>query len=134
MLRSRVFCGAASQKHCAANPTTCTCYMLRLFAHPVASYCMLLGVVVQSLKPVKHQKFSTFLFFRDHRSIVQQCWIHLHSSSNIVGVTHVHNTRFTKSYGLYPSHNALQVPTLLAVVSFFCTPLPTHRCDRLHIA
>ena len=24
---------------------------------------------------------------------------------------------FTKSYGLYPSHNALQVPTLLGVVA-----------------
>ena len=30
--------------------------------------------------------------------MVQQCWISLHSSSNIVGATHVHYTWFTKSY------------------------------------
>ena len=29
------------------------CYMLRLSAHPVACCCVLLGVVAQSLKPVK---------------------------------------------------------------------------------
>ena len=27
------------------------------------------------------------------------------------------------SYGLYPSHDALQVPTLVGVVAFVCTPL-----------
>ena len=30
-----------------------------------------------------------------------------------------------KTYGLYPSHVALQVPTLLGVVVSVCTPLPT---------
>ena len=37
-------------------PTTSNivgCYMLRPFAHPVACCCVLLGVVAQSLKPVK---------------------------------------------------------------------------------
>ena len=29
------------------------CYMLRPFAHPVACCCVLLGVVAQSLNPVK---------------------------------------------------------------------------------
>ena len=29
------------------------CYVLRPFAHPVAFCCMLLGVVAQSLKPIK---------------------------------------------------------------------------------
>ena len=29
------------------------------------------------------------------------------------------------SYGLYPSHNALQVPILLGVVASVCTQLPT---------
>ena len=33
---------------------------------------------------------------------------------------------FTKTYGLYPSHDALQVLTLLGVVAPVCTPLPTH--------
>ena len=49
----------------------------------------------------------------------------MHSSSNIVGATHAHYTWSPKSHGLDPSHNALQVPTLLGVVASFCTPLPT---------
>ena len=32
---------------------------------------------------------------------------------------------FTMSHGLYPSHNALQVPILLGVVASVCTQLPT---------
>ena len=32
---------------------------------------------------------------------------------------------FTKIYGLYPFHDALQVPTLLGVVACVCKPLPT---------
>ena len=104
-----------------------TCYMLRPFAHPVACCWMLLRVVAQSLKPVKlfSQQLPTFLLFRDRRSVAQQCWIRLDSSSNIVGATHAHYAWFTKTYGLYPSHDALQVPTLLAVVASVCTPLPT---------
>ena len=97
----------------------------------VASVCtpcwMLLHVVVQSLKLVKlsSQHLPTFLLFRDWWSVAQQCWIHLHSSSNVVGATHAHYALFTKTYGLYPSHDALQVPTLLGVVASICTPLPT---------
>ena len=45
----------------------------------------------------------------------------LHSSFNIVGAMHAHYARFTKTYGLYPSHDALQVPTLLGVVASVCT-------------
>ena len=39
--------------------------------------CMLLGVVAQSLKPVKplNQQLPTFLLFRDRRSVAQQRWI-----------------------------------------------------------
>ena len=61
--------------------------MLRPFAHPVACCWMLLRVVAQSLKPVKlfSQQLPTFLLFRDRRSVAQQCWIRLHSSSNILG-------------------------------------------------
>ena len=89
--------------------------MLRSFAHPVACCWMLLRVVTQSLKPVKlfSQQLPTFLLFHDRRSVVQQCWIRLHSSSNIVGATHAHYAWFTKTYGFYPSHDALQDPTLL---------------------
>ena len=101
--------------------------MLGPFAHPVACCWRLLRVVAQSLKPVKlfSQQLPTFLLFRDRRSVAQQCWIHLYSSSNIVGATHAHYAWFTKTYGLYPSHDALQVPTLLGAVASVCTPLPT---------
>ena len=54
----------------------------------------------------------------------------LHSSSNIVGATHVHYAWFTKTYWLYPSHDALQVPTLLGVVASVCIPLPTRTLLR----
>ena len=86
------------------------------FAHPVACCCVLVGVVVQ-IKPVKHlsQQLPTFLLLCDRRSIAQQCWIHLHSSSNIVGTTHMHHHTWSPtSYGLYLSHDTLHVPTLLA--------------------
>ena len=101
--------------------------MLRPFADPVACCWMLLLVVAPSLKPVKlfSQQLPSFLLFRDRRSVAQQCLIRLHSSSNIVGATHAHYAWFTKTYGLYPSHDALQVPTLLGVVASVCTPLPT---------
>ena len=100
------------------GPTTSNfvgCYMLRPFAHPVACCWMLLRVVAQSLKPVKlfSQQLPTFLLFSDRRSVAQQCWIRLYSSFNIVGATYAHYTWSPKSYGLYPSHDALQVPTLL---------------------
>ena len=103
------------------------CYMFRPFSHPVSCCWMLLLVVAQGLKPVKlfSQQLSTFLLFRDRRSVAQQCWICLYSSSNIVGSTQAHYAWFTKTYGLYPSHDALQVPTLLVVVAYVCIPLPT---------
>ena len=87
----------------------------------------LLRVVARSLKPVKlfSQQLPTFLLFLDRRSVAQQCWIRLHSSSNIVGATHAHYAWITKTYGLYSSHDALQVPNLLGVVASVCTPLPT---------
>ena len=90
--------------------------------------CMLLGVVAQSLKLVKllSQQVLTFLLFCDRWSIVQQCWIHLHSSCNIVGAMHAHYTWSPKSYGLYHSHNALQVPTLLGVIYSICFHTTTH--------
>ena len=99
--------------------------MLRPFAHPVACCWMLLRVVAQSLKSVKlfSQQLPTYLLFRDRRSVAQQCWIRLHSSSNIVGATHADYASFTKTYGLYPSQDALQVPTLLGVVASVCRPL-----------
>ena len=101
--------------------------MLRPFAHPVTCCWMLLRVVAQSLKPVKlfSQQLPTFLLFRDRRSVAQRRWIRLHSSSNIIGARHAHYAWFTKTCVLYPSHDALQVPTLLGVVASVCTPLLT---------
>ena len=101
--------------------------MLRLFAHSVACFWMLLRVVAQSLRPVRlfSQQLPTFLLFRDHRSVAQQRWIRLHRSSNVFGAAHAHFVWFTKTYGLYPSLDALQVLTLLEVVASVCTPLPT---------
>ena len=76
--------------------------MLRPFAHPVACCWILLRLVAQSLKPVKlfSQQLPTVSF-------------------------DTHYAWFTKTYGLYPSHDALQVLTLLGVVASACTPLPT---------
>ena len=99
-----------------------TCHMLHV-ASVCTPCCMLLDVVAQSLKPVKlfSQQLPTFLLFRDRRSVAQQCWIRLHSSSNIVRATHAHYAWFTKSYRLYPFHYALRVPTFLEVVASVCT-------------
>ena len=101
-------------------------YMLRPFAHPVVCCWMLLHVVAQTFKPTTPNiSLICSDLFRNRRSVAQQCWIRLHSSSNIVGATHAHYAWFTKTYGLYPSHDALQVPALLGVVASVCTPLPT---------
>ena len=98
------------------NPNIVGCYVLRPFAHPVAC-CWMLIACCCAVK-LFSQQLPTFLLLRDcRRSVAQQCWIRLHSSSNIVGVTHAHYAWFTKTYGLYPSHDALQVPTLLGVVA-----------------
>ena len=108
--------------------------MLRPFAHPVACCWRLLRVAAQSLKPVKlfSQQLPTFLLFRDRRSVAQQCWIRLHGSSNIVGATHAHYAWITKTYGLYSTHDALQVPNLLGVVApFACSQ--KYNCSQEHL-
>ena len=87
----------------------------------------------QSLKPVKvlSQHLPTFLLFRDRRSVAQQFWIRLRSFSNIVEATNSHYTLFPKSYRSYPSHDALQVPTLLGVVaSVFHSGQTSEICKR----
>ena len=102
------------------------CQMLHV-ASVCTPCCVLLDVVACCLKPVKlfSQQLPTFLLFRDRQSVAQQCWIRLHSSSNIIWARHAHYAWFTKTCVLYPSHDALQVPTLLGVVAYVCTPLPT---------
>ena len=85
---------------------TC-CVRLHTLLHVVGYCCVLLRKL--SLKPVTlfSQQLPTFLLFRDRRSVAQKCWICLHSSSNIVGATHTPYAWLTKTYGLYPSHDAL---------------------------
>ena len=101
------------------------CWMLHV-ASVCTPCCMLVRVVGQSLKPVKlfSQQLPTFLLFRDRRSVAQQCWNRLHNSSYIFGAAHAHYAWFTKTYVLYPSHDVMQLPTLLGVVASVCTPLP----------
>ena len=106
--------------------------MLRLFAHPVACCWMLLRKVWNQSN-FGSQQLPTFLLFRDRRSVAQQCWIHLHSSSNIVGAAHALYAWLTKTYGLYPSirsHTTANThattpnivgSTMLGVVESVCT-------------
>ena len=72
-------------------------------SHSVTCCCVLLGVVAQSLEPVKRlsQQLILFLLFRDRRSVFN------------LRELHVVSLEFTEFYGLYPSHDALQVPTML---------------------
>ena len=93
--------------------SVCTsCFML---LHIVACCCAKLetGQTFQPTTP------NLFFLFHDRRRVAQQCgiscWIRLHSSSNINGARHAHYAWFTKTYELYPTHDALQVPTLLGV-------------------
>ena len=77
--------------------------MLHTFAHRVAC-CWMLRVVAQSLQLVKllSQQLPTFLLLRDRRSVAQQRWIRLHSSSNIVGAMHAHYAWFTNLHMFHP--------------------------------
>ena len=57
----------------ASNSQYCLMFTLRLFAHPVACGCVLLGVVAQSLKQVK--LFATFKQTQQLPTLLgQQCW------------------------------------------------------------
>ena len=68
--------------------------LLNPIAHPLACCGMFLGVGAKSLKTVQllSQQLPTFLLFSNHRSVAQQCWIHLHSFSNIAGAMHEYYT------------------------------------------
>ena len=93
--------------------------MLRLSVYPAAICCVLLAVVAQSLKPVKllTNQLPRLLLFRDRRSEAQKCWIRFapfflpcwgHARAS-----HMVYLDFTKSYGLFSSHDVLEHPTLL---------------------
>ena len=71
---------------------------LRANERNIVAYYML-RVDVETCQ-ILSQQLPTFLLFLDRRSVAQQCWIRLHSSSKIVGAMHAHYTWFTKAYGL----------------------------------
>ena len=128
---------------------TC-CVGLHTLLHDAACCSGLSGVVAQSLKPVKllSQQLPTFVLFCDRRSVAQQCWIDLHSSSlhmvslNVNHVWHSNVDRIIliyQYYGIIPnivgsccirlhtSANTIQQlptffgPTMLGIVSSVCT-------------
>ena len=57
-------------------------------------------------------------FWRDKQRTLWYVMVFLEWS---IGATHAHYAWFTKTYGLYPSYDVLQVPTLLGVVASVCT-------------
>ena len=105
--------------------------------------CMLLGIVAQSLKPVKllSQLPPIFILFCDPRSLAKQCWVRLRSSFHHclghAGILHM----VSQVLWVVSSCGALQIPTLLGVIVSVCTPLPTrtqklstllaHQCREL---
>ena len=80
-----------------------------------------LHVVAKSLKPVRlfSQQLPTFLLFCAPRGVGQRCWIRLHSSFNIVGVTHAHYA-WLQSAWVFSVPRCIQLPTLLRVFAFVC--------------
>ena len=108
----------------------------------VVCCCVLLGVVPQSLKPVKllgqQLPVPIFLLFRDRR-----CWTNVGSMLDPFSHLFQHSccwprTRITQGYNAFykslrPSHDALQIPSLLGVTASLCTPLPkrTQQCWKL---
>ena len=106
------------------------CWMLHVPSVCTPAYCMLLCVVESCCA-----KFETCQTFESTTANISSVpWSPkrsatmfdpLHSSPNILGASYVHYIRSPKSYGFYPSHDALELPTLLGVVASVCTPLPT---------
>jgi len=100
--------------------------MLRAFAHHVVCCYDLLEVVGWRLKLVKlqSQQVPTFLFFRGHRSVVQQCCIRLHSTSNNVAPAHVHQRVVCMELWVFVSQRPLY--------SHLKTQHVVTCCERLH--
>ena len=77
-----------------------TCFVpLHTLLHVVGSCCAKFEIG-QTTEPTTQHFFCSLIA----RSIAQKCWIRLHSSSNIVGVTHAHLKGFkawVKGFGAY---------------------------------
>ena len=121
-----------NSQHCSMLHVASVCTSCFMLLDIVACCCAKLetGQTFQPTTP------NLFFLFHDRRRVAQQCWIscwiRLHSSSNINGARHAHYAWFTKTYELYPTHDALQVPALLGVVASVCRQLPT-RTQQLPI-
>ena len=94
-LRNCINCVHCDDHFFISTPSIVGCYMLRPHANNVECCCMLLRVVWScSAKFETGQKFEptnalpNISFVRDRRSVAKQCWIHFHTSSNIVVVGH----------------------------------------------
>ena len=83
---------AKKMQHCWAQLVASVCTPCCVLLRVVACCCDLLEVVGWGLKLVKlqSQQVPTFLLFRGHRSVVQQCCVRLHSTSNNVAPVHAH--------------------------------------------
>ena len=95
---------------------------------------MLLRVVAQNLKPVTLFQPTTpnisFVPWLPKRSATMLDPFAQLALPTLLGPPMLITHGFSKTYGLYSSHGALQEPNLLGVVAFVCTPLPT-RTQRL---
>ena len=104
---------------------SCHCWMLHV-TFVCTSCCILLEDVAHLILNRSNfwsQQLPKTSIYRQR--VAQQCWIPVHSSSNTVEATHAHCTCFTKSYELYPSHDALLVRTLLELLHPFA-----HHCHH----
>ena len=110
------------------------CGMLHVasVSHAVVCCYMFLRVIGSCCAKVESgQTFGpatpNILLFRDRRSVgPKNVGSVCTALPTLLGPrTRISHTWSPKSYGLYPSHDAVQVPTLLGVVASFCTPLPT---------
>ena len=111
------------------------CGMLHVasVSHPVACCYMFLRVVGscrakvesgQTFGPANSQHFfcSVIVEAWDRKTMLDP----FAQLPSLLGPrTRISHTWCPKSYWLYPSHDAVQVPTLFGVVASFCTPLPT---------
>ena len=118
----------------ATTPKIVGCYMLRTSAHPVACCCVLLRAVAQSFETGQTFKPTTpnISFDPWAPKVVQQCWIRLHSSSNIGGATHSHYTWSQSLMGCILRTMHCRSSTLLRVnVASVCAELNFARSDSV---
>ena len=105
-------------QHCwSTTPNIVGCYLL---LHVAGSCCAKLETG-QSFEPTTPN--ISFVLSADQWSEMQQCWIHLHSSFNIVGAMHTHyHVMVSKVVRVASFSRWTACPNVAACI---CTPLPT---------